>query len=73
MLKNNLSFVLSLVATLGLLVLAFFKDVDISMTLPAIVTGYVLGRAGNKASNVWAASKDPGADTINAIEKTDGK
>ena len=73
MLKNNLSFVLSLIATVGLLALAWFKGVDISMTLPAIVTGYVLGRAGTKASHAWSASKDPNADTQKVIEKLEGQ
>ena len=72
MLKNNLCFVLSLVATLGLLCLAWFKDYDIGTMLPVVVTGYVLGRAGTKASHGWALSRDDKADTKAGIEKMEG-
>ena len=66
--KNKLSFILSLVATLGLLALAWFKSVDIGTTLPMIVTGYVLGRSATKASYAFSLGKDPNADTREGIK-----
>ncbi len=73
MLKHHLSFILSLIATVGLLALAWFKGTDISIMLPTIVTGYVIGRAGLKASHAWSASRDPAADTKAVIEKLEGQ
>jgi hypothetical protein len=67
--KTKLSFILSLIATLGLLALAWFKEYDITAMLPVIVTGYVVGRSVTKASHIWAISKDPNADTKSAIDK----
>jgi hypothetical protein len=71
--KSNLSFILCLIATLGLLGLAWFKGVEIDTALIAVVTAYVLGRGATKASHVWAASKDPNADTKAAIDNLEGK
>lgn len=69
--KSKLSFVLSLIATLGLLALAWFKEYDISTVLPIIVTGYVLGRSATKASYALSASKDPNADTKAVIDSVE--
>jgi len=73
MLRHHLSFILCLISTIGLLALAWFKQVDISYMLPTIVVGYVVGRAGLKASHAWSASKDPQADTQKVIEKLEGQ
>lgn len=67
--KNNFSFVLTFISVIGCLLLAWFKNVNIEMMLPTILATYVLGRTSLKASNVWAASKDPKANTLEAIDK----
>ena len=67
--KNNFSFILTLISIAGCLALAWFKNVNIEAMLPTILATYVLGRAGLKASNVWAASKDSNASTLEAIDK----
>jgi uncharacterized membrane protein YadS len=70
-LKQSLSFVLTFIALLGVLALAWFKDVDVQMLLPSILGIYIVGRTTHKVSAVWAASKDPNADTHKAIETFD--
>ena len=67
--KNNYSFILTLMSVVGCLLLAWFKNVNIEVMLPTILATYVLGRTGLKASNVWAASRDPNANTLEAIDK----
>ncbi len=69
--KNKLSFLLTFISMIGLFALAWFKGTDIETMLPTILGMYILGRAGSKISYVWAASKDPNADTVSAIEKAE--
>ena len=74
--KQNLSFVLTFISVVGLLNLAFFKGVDISMSLPAVLGIYIGARAGQKSLAIYAASKDETADThaiIRDLEGTPGK
>lgn len=60
------------VVVLGILVLGGlgYRGADVVSGIVGVVGSYVLGRAGQKASNVWAASKDANADTLVAIEKS---
>jgi hypothetical protein len=67
--KSNLSFVLTFISVVGCLALAWFKNVNIETMLPSILAIYVIGKTTLKASNVWAASRDPNADTLQAIDK----
>jgi hypothetical protein len=65
----------ALISILGLISLTFlgYRGVDVATSIAGIVSAYVLGRAGLKGSNVWAASKDVDADTITAIKEQEGK
>ena len=68
------SFVVTMLAMFILFVLAFFKDYDIETPFMSIVIAYIIGRGAQKASHVWAAARDPSADTksvIESIEKTE--
>lgn len=71
--KNKLSFVLTFISVIGILLLAWFKNVNIEIMLPSILATYILGRTTNSVSNVWAASKDPNADTLQAISINNDK
>ena len=52
--------------------LAYFKDCDISTTLPTLV-GLYLGHCATRAvSSHWAASRDPQADTDKVIKEVEG-
>lgn len=68
-LVNLRSFILVLLSVIGLFLLAFFKGVDISMSLPTLVSMYVLSKVAGRVSDGWASSKDPNADTNEAIDK----
>lgn len=70
--KQNLSFVLTFISIIGLLTLAFYKGVDISMSLPAVLGIYVGARAGQKSLAIYAASKDENADTHAVIRDLEG-
>lgn len=72
--KDLRSFVVTMLAMMMLFVLAYFKDFDIEYAFSTIVLAYVIGRSAAKASHVWAASRDPNADTkavIDNVEKGD--
>lgn len=69
--KNKLSFILTLLSLIGIFALAWHKDLDIQMLLPSVLAIYVLGRTTTNVSTAWAASKDPNADTLKAIEIAD--
>ena len=71
--KNKLSFILTLSSILGIFVLAWFKNLDIQMLLPSVLGIYVIGRTTTNVSTAWAASKDPQADTMKAVELIDKK
>lgn len=71
--KNKLSFILTLLSIVGVFVLAWYKNIDIQMLLPSILGIYVIGRTTSSVSTTWAASKDPNADTLKAIEMIDKK
>lgn len=72
--QTRLGFVITLVSVVGLIGLAWFKGVDITMALPTVVGLYLTGRTASAVSHVWAASKDPNADTaeiVKELEKRD--
>lgn len=69
--KNKLSFLLTFISVIGVFVLAWFRNINIEIMLPSILGMYILGRTTSNVSNVWAASKDPNADTLEAINKED--
>ena len=71
--KNKLSFILTLISVIGLLALAWFKNVDLQMLLPSVLGIYILGRTTTSVSSAWAASKDPHANTLEALQIIDKK
>lgn len=71
--KNKMSFVLTLISILGLFGLAYFKDVDIALTLPTVLGIFVAGRTFISTSHGWAASKDPKANTVETIKSLEEK
>jgi hypothetical protein len=71
--KMHLSFVLSLIALLGVLALAWYKGVNLDILLPSILGIYIVGKSVQKMSGHWAASKDPNANTTEIIEKLEDR
>lgn len=70
LMKNYLSFVLTLISIVGSLLLGWFKGISLDALLPSLLGIYVLGRVVEKGNVVWAASKDPNANVENTIYKT---
>jgi len=68
MTKKIMQYTLAVVSVLGVLALAWFKSVDISMLLPTILGLYWGGHAAQNISTGWALSKDPNADTAAGID-----
>lgn len=66
-------FFLTFTSIFGLFVLAFYKDVDINSSLPAILGLYLGTKASEKASAHWAASRDPNASTADVISSVTEK
>ena len=66
--RHSPSFVLT---TFGLLLLGALalRGIDTSGSIVALVTAYVASHSARKASDVWAASKDPTASTLDAIRE----
>lgn len=71
--KNKLSFLLTFISVIGVLLLAWFKNVDIQVLLPSVLGIYIVGRTTTNVSTAWAASKDPQADTLKVCEMVDRK
>jgi hypothetical protein len=67
--KNYLSFLLTLISILGALGLAYFKGVDVSSLLPTLLGIYVVSKSTEKSAMAWAASSDPKADTGEVIKE----
>ena len=65
-LYKSRSFIL---AVLGLIILAAmaYRGMDTSGSIVALCSAYIASKGALKASNVWAASKDPNADTESVI------
>ncbi len=66
--KTKLGFFLTLLSVIGFFALAWFKGIDITMAIPAVLSIYIVGRTTTNISATWAASKDPNADTQKAID-----
>jgi hypothetical protein len=59
--------ILTFISVTGLLGLAFFKGVDITMSLPAVLGLYLGAKTSEKASAHLAASRDPSCNTAEVI------
>jgi hypothetical protein len=66
--KITNSFAISILAMLLALLSGYLK-LGTEAVIASIAATYVLGRASQKASNVWASSKDPAADTAAVIRE----
>lgn len=74
--KQNFGFICTISCIIGMLALAWFKDVDINASLPVILGTYLGARAVEKGTAFTMASKDPKCDTralINDIENGPGR
>lgn len=60
-------FFLTLISVVGLFALAFYKNVDVTSSLPTVLAIYLGAKTSEKASAHWAASKDPTASTAEVI------
>jgi uncharacterized membrane protein YfcA len=60
-------FFLTLISIVGLIALAFYKDIDITMALPAVLGLYLGAKTSEKASAHFAASRDPSCNTAEVI------
>lgn len=67
--KNYLSFLLTLISILGALGLAYFKGVDITSLLPTLLGIYIVSKTTEKSNMIWAASKDPQSNTQEVIKE----
>ncbi|CAB5221402.1 hypothetical protein UFOVP244_155 [uncultured Caudovirales phage] len=65
---QHLSFIITLVCVVGILALAFYRNLDLSSLLPTILGLYLGARTIDKTNVAWAASKDPKADTAKVIK-----
>ena len=69
---KNGAFFVTVLTVLLVAGLAFFKGVDASSTLPALV-GLFLGQTATRAvSSHFAASRDPQCDTAKIIREVEG-
>lgn len=66
--KTRLSFLLCLIAMIGLFVLGWFKDFDVASSIMEVTAVYVIGRSVTLGSHAWATSKDPTADTKSVVD-----
>lgn len=71
--KDNRSFLLTLLCIVGSLTLAFVKDLDVTMLLPALLGIYVTKRATEKVSAHVNARKDVDADLSDIIKTLDNQ
>ena len=67
--KSSNSFILSILGLICLTSIAILKGVDTSTAISLLVGGYVASRSSEKASHVWASSKDPACSTAEIIDK----
>lgn len=65
----------ALISILGIVALTYLghRGAEVGTYIVGIVSSYILGRAGLKASYVYSASKDVAADTQKAIETVESK
>jgi len=71
--KDNRSFILCLIGTLGTLFLAYTKGIDIELLLPTIIGIYVTGRTSQKISAHYNARQDTDADVVDIIRILDNQ
>jgi hypothetical protein len=72
-LKDNRSFLLCLIGTLGVLGLAYTKDTNIDLLLPTVIGIYVTGRTSQKISAHYNARHDEDADVVDIIKSLDNQ
>jgi len=71
--RNYLSFILTLISVLGVLLAHFMLGTEIEILLPAILGLYLGTRTFNKAGEYKAATNDEKADTKAIIESVDDR
>lgn len=71
--KNYLSFWLTLISVVGVLVAHFVLGTDIELLLPTILGIYITNRTAGKVSAHMASAKDPQSDTDSLIKSVDDK
>jgi hypothetical protein len=69
LIKTRLSFVLCVLAIIGLFALGWFKDFDVASPIMEVAAIYVIGRNITLASHGWATSRDPNADTKEVVQQ----
>jgi hypothetical protein len=69
---RNGPFVVSLIAVLAIIALAFIKGTNIESLLPTVLGIYLGHKVSTGISSHWAASKDPNCDTQSVIRDTEG-
>lgn len=67
MIKDKLSFILSVLAIIVLGVLGYSKAMEVTTAISTVVSVYVMGKAGQKAAQTYFAAQDPKVDTNEAI------
>jgi hypothetical protein len=71
--KPTNSLLISVLGLAALLALGLVNKVDVSGPISALCASYIASRSMQKASGVWASSKDLSADTVAALKLTEGK
>ena len=66
------AFIFCFTAMVILVVYGYLKGIDVSTHIVSLVATYIGPSSLMKASNVWAASKDPNADTLLMASKMEG-
>ena len=66
-------FILSILAITCLTFLGYAKAIDTSMAIATIAGAYLARRGAEGVSSVMAASRDPEANTLEAIKEVKGK
>ena len=69
---RNAPLVVTLIAIMGTMILAFYKDADVNSLLPTLVGLYLGQKTSTSISAHFAASKDPNCDTREVIKDTEG-
>lgn len=69
---HNGPFVLTLMAMVGTMVLAVFKDSNVNTLLPTLLGLFLGQKASTTVSAHLAASKDPGCNTAQVIRELEG-
>lgn len=70
--KLSNSFSISLISIAAVLLSGYLK-LGMEAVIASVAATYVLGRGAQKASGVWAASKDINCNTAEVIKSLEGK